>query len=490
MIKDFLRSKLQKSSSYPAFFNGGENLSWFGIAMSILSVNITFEYIQSSSANGFVTGLALSCYEWTSVFVIVFVAFFIIPRFMRLGVLTLPEYLELRFDRWTRVCMATLYLFATFALSILAITSSSLFVSELFGIDKPYAVVLIAMLGGAIFYIGGATARINISYVFFSFFVVSSSVLLFFSLKEIGGIENMINAAEGRMRVVLPADHEVLPWPAVFLGGVWLLHLNYWAFSPHISHQMLGYKTLSQTQKGLLFVASVKILLPFLMILPGIIGYGLFKDQIGNPEATLPFMIKNILPNGLQLLISIGYLSTLLTSFTIILNTATSLFTLDIYGAFIPEQEKEKKLIKVARNFILFFVIVAIIAGLSFKPQLPFFQYATLILELMAPIAASVFLTGFVSKRTPAMAARLAILLGIPLFFYIKNNYTITNVNLAGLEFLILTAFMQIYRRLAPLFEPIKLNEKFEIKFERNLMILIWSVFLITIVLSLYTTLI
>lgn len=486
MYPGILRLKNLKTTSYPDFFNGGETLHWSSIAMSILSVNITFEYIQSSAANGFSTGLALGCYEWTSVFVIVLVSFFIIPRFLRLGIITLPQYLELRFNKHTRVMMATLYLLATFTLSILAITSCWLYLNELFGIEQPYAVVLIAITGGTIFYFGGAGARANIAYLFFLIFLVSSSILLIYSLIEVGGITNLINKADGRLRVVLPADDPTLPWTTVFLGGVWLLHLNYWSFSPHICHPMLGYKTLSQTQKGLLLVASIKILLPFLMILPGIVGYEMFRDQITNPEATLPFMIKRVLPGEFQLLISLGYLSMLLTSFTIVLNTATTLFTLDIYGSFFKDKSEGQSSIQTARYFIIVFVIASIAGGLSFKPQVPFFKIATIILELMAPIAASVYLIGLFSKRTPAMAANLAIILGIPLFIIIKSTTDIGSINLAGLEFFVLVTFMLIYRMLSPLKQPIALKEKFEIKFERNLLILIWSIFLITAVCGLY----
>ncbi|HTF81387.1 MAG TPA: hypothetical protein VL947_06675, partial [Cytophagales bacterium] len=221
-----IKQALSTKQVFPDFFTGGEKTHWFAMAMSVLSMNITFEYIFSSSANGFNTGLAYACYEWTAIPVIVFIAYYIIPKFLRLGIYTLPEYLEHRYNKTTRVLMAGLFLFATWALAVLSLSSCGEFMQELFEISKHLTIIVVAFIGGMVMYFGGANSRIKNNITLFSFFLVAGLVLLFFAVKKVGGLDMLVYKSDGHLKAVMPADSKVLPWKTLFLGDIWVLHLN------------------------------------------------------------------------------------------------------------------------------------------------------------------------------------------------------------------------------------------------------------------------
>lgn len=481
---------LRTKHTYPEYFTGGDHTHWIATALSILSMNVTFEYIFSSSANGFNTGLAYGCYEWTAIPVIFFVAYYIMPQFLRMGIKTLPEYLEYRFNKTVRVMMAILFLFATLALAVLSLTTCGEFMEDLFGLSKHFTIIIIAIIGSIIMYVGGATTRIKANTFLFSFFFIAGLLLLCFTIYDVGGLDVLDYKSTTHLDAVMPADSKVLPWKTLFLGDIWVLHLNYWAFYPPISHNSLSSRSLSNTQKGLMLVGTIKIVLAFIMIIPGVVGYEIYRDQITNVEHTLPFIIGKVVPAGFEGIITMGYLATLFTTFSVIINTAMSLFTLDIYNSIIPNKGSPKNLIQISKIFIIIFVTISILGAFSFDPEMPFFHYATLILELIAPITTSVFLVAIFTKRTPPIAAIWNIVLSLPTWMVLKFAFGMTNLNIAGVLFVILILFTLSFNLFMPLPQPVVLVEKYQVKYERSLLIVIWGIFLVTIVASFYTILV
>lgn len=481
---------LKTKQVYPEYFTGGDHTHWIHTALSILSMNITFEYIFSSSANGFNTGLAYACYEWTAIPVIFFVAYYIMPQFLRMGIKTLPEYLEYRFNKTVRILMTILFLFATLAIGVFSLTACGEFMQDLFNLSKHFTIIVIAIIGSTIMYIGGAATRIKANTFLFSFFLIAGLLLLCFTIYAVGGLDELDYESTTHLNAIMPADSKVLPWKSVFLGGIWVLHLNYWAFYPPISHNSLSSRSLSNTQKGLMLVGSIKIILAFIIIIPGVVGYEMYRDQITNVEHTLPFIISKVVPAGFEGIITMGYLTTLFTAFSVIVNTAMSLFTLDIYNNIIPNKGRPKNLIQTSKIFIIIFVTVSILGAFSFDPELQFYHYASLILDLIAPITTSVFLIAIYTRRIPSIAAIWAICLSLPVWIILKLVFEMSNFNIAGTLFLILTLLMLSFKFFKPLPKPVVMIEKYQVKYERSLLIVIWGIFLITIVASFYTILI
>lgn len=239
-----------------------------------------------------------------------------------------------------------------------------------------------------------------------------------------------------------------------------------------------------------MLVGTIKIVLAFVIIIPGVVGYEIYRDQITNVEHTLPFIISKVVPAGFEGIITMGYLATLFTTFSVIINTAMSLFTLDIYNSFKPNKGSSKNLIQTSKIFIIIFVTISILGAFSFDPQLPFFHYATLILELIAPITTSVFLIAIYTKRIPSVAAICAIAISLPIWIMLKLIFNMSNINIAGSLFVILISLMLSFKLFMPLPQPVIMVEKYQVKYERSLLIVIWGIFLVTIVASFYTILI
>lgn len=484
---------------FPDFFNAGGNLHWIWIAVSLLGTNIQIEYILASAANGFTHGLAFGSFEWIGSFVLIGTALYIVPFFLRAGVLTLPEYLEYRYDKNLRRIYAGLFIIVNLLMIILILNVSAIFIEKLFDIKRELTIVTVPVIGGMIIYAGGLKVKLRLDLIVISFFLIAGIALSVFCFIKTGGIKNFFDHADGKLAGIYPMENKDLPWTGVFLGGLWLTCTFYFAFFPPIAQGFLASNSLSEAQKGLLFTATVKLLLPFIMILPGIVGYELFSDQITHPDFTLPVVIKNVVPIGLQGLILAGYIGTLFTTYNSFLNSTSTIFTLDILGITKKLHKEGIDLVGISRKFIPVFVGLSVIIGIIFKPTDVIFHYSQLLIAAVAPLVTAIFLFALFSRKTPTFAAYICTLVGFPLFFGLKMLLesgsikwlpSISLLNLSGIVFLMLFGLMGILRIAFPLKERVVVPERIKVKFERNLAVVIWSIFILTLIISIYSILI
>ncbi|MFN3405942.1 MAG: sodium:solute symporter family transporter [Cytophagaceae bacterium] len=467
------------------YFNAGGKLSWFLIGASFLGTNISFEYIFNSAANGFTVGLAFGSYEWMASFIMIIVAIYILPYFLRIGVLTLPEYLQHRFNKSTRLLMAILFVGLQTGMLIPILNSNAMFVEALWGIPGIYTILFISLCGGAIIISGGLKTKIKLDAVVVILFLFSSVVLLMFCFHETGGITNFINIAGDRLNIIQPSTHQSIPWTSVFLGGLWVLHVKYWAFFQPIAQTALASASLSESQKGFLFAASVKVLIPFLLIIPGIIGYELYASEITVPQFTLTTLISKVAPASLAGIIILGYVGTMFATYTGYLNATSVILSLDI-GSSVFKNQSEKQILRRTRITSLLIIGISICLAVIFSSTGNLFDLTLNILLSVTPVSTTVFLFAIFSKKTPAFAANISIIAGIPVFFLVRHFVNLSLLDVSGLTFLILSAFMLLNRIVFALPSDVVLPEKFAVKFERNLLVEIWGIFLVASVFTIY----
>jgi len=489
VIAYIIFKELKTKPSHSDFFNAGGRLTWLMIGASILGTNVAFAYIMNCSSNGFAVGLAYGSYEWTASLIILMVALYIAPQFLRIGILTLPEYLEYRFNKISRIFMAVIFLMSQLGIIIIMMYYNGAFMKYLWGIPNIITISFIAFIGGAIIYSGGMLSKIRLDMMVIFLFFVSGFILLILCLLKVEGISRFIHLAGGRLEVALPANHSKLPWTSVFIGGLWLMHIQYWAFYQPIAQTVVASATLSEAQKGLLFAATAKIVTPFLMIMPGIIGYELYASQITSVDDVLPFVIKKVAPTGLGGIILIGYISTMFTTFTGHLNATVVVFTKDIFPYLAPVKLRSMDTIQIARISTLVIAILSIVISYYLVPEGGFFKFTELTLLMVAPVSTTVFLFAIFSRRTSSLAAIVTMVAGIPLFFILKSFIEMSLLNISGITFLVLCGLMGIMRIIAPLSVPVIMPEKFAIKFERNLIVEIWGIFIIVAILAIYALL-
>ncbi|MFN3405646.1 MAG: sodium:solute symporter family transporter [Cytophagaceae bacterium] len=476
---------LKSKQVFPEFFNAGGELNWIKIGASILGTNLAFGYIMESAGVGFTTGFAFGSLEWTAAFVMIVVALYFVPHFLRIGILTLPEYLEYRFNRTCRIIMAIIFILFQFGLVIPILISNGIFIEYFWGIPKIVSMSFIAIIGGAIIFSGGLRSKVRLDLLVFFLFFLSAFILLVLCMIKIDGIENFINKADGRLAVALPASHDRFPWTSMFVGTIWLLHFHYWGFYQPIAQSVLASSSLSQAQKGLLFVATAKLLTPLLLIVPGIVGYELYASEISSPENALQVVIKNVVPYGMGGIIIIGYLSTMFATYTGYLNSIIVVFTNDLAQHVIPAENKEVQMVKAARLSTLAFVVLSILFAYFMVPDGPLHNFTSFFILFVAPISTAVFLFAIFTRKTPTFAITTVLLAGIPLFFIFKATLPFNDMNISLFTFFVLCAFLYLMRMASPS-EAVVMPEKFNVKFERNLSVEIWSIFVLTAACTVY----
>lgn len=468
-------------------FKGGRNLRWIWIAVSLLGTNIQIEYILASASNGFTHGLALGSFEWMGSIALLYTAIYIVPFFLSSGVLTLPEYLEYRYGRKLRMIYSVIFMLVNLVMIMLILNSSATFLDKLFGIHPELTIIAVSVVGGVIIYLGGMKGKLKLDMVVIFTFLASGLAVLIFCFVKTGGIDHFHAHADGRLTSLFPADAKVLPWTSV-VAGLTVTATFYHAFLPPIAQSFLAADSLSEAQKGLMFASTVKLLLPFILIVPGIIGYELFSTQISHPDFALPVVIQNVVPAGLRGLILTGYIGTLFTTYNSFLNSTSTIFTLDLYGKVTRDNPPTEKLIAVKQKFIPVFVIISILLGTVFKPSEVIFSYSQMLITHIAPMTTCVFLFALFSRRTPPAAAYVSTVLGIPLMFFFHSwlKLDLPMLNLSAITFLILAVMMGGIRFFFPLKEKVIMPEKLKVKFERNLIVVIWGIFILSVTAAIY----
>jgi SSS family solute:Na+ symporter len=249
---------------------------------------------------------------------------------------------------------------------------------------------------------------------------------------------------------------------------------------------MFASDSLSSAQKGVLLASSIKILIPFLFTLPGIIGYELFKDQISNADRIFPVILGQIIPAGIKGFILIAFFSTILGATNALLHACSTMLSFDIYKRFINQDASEKKLILVSRIGVVVFVVTACLLAPNLQNFEHLFQNSQYISSALAPVLAAIFLFGLYSSRTSGKVALIALFVATPVYLVLLNTTELSTLSLAGINFILTSLVLLILTLIKPLPQPFVPEEKKSIRFERNLGVFIWFVFIVTFVIAVY----
>ena len=306
-----LKSRSNKKKDAQDFFLAGRGLSWWLIGFSLIAANISTEQFVGMSGNAAShVGLAIASYEWMAAITLIVVAFGFLPHFLRAGIYTMPEFLELRFNTWARLIMAgatvLIYLLLLGAVTYSgALTMQTLFAR--YGLDVSlgagsFFIALIAMI-----YVvtGGLKASVWADLVQGSALVIGGAIVMFFAFDRLGDAATattVLDVATGevgvqtldpsqgalarfmelnanRLNMFLPSNDSVLPWTALLLG-LWIPNFYYWGLNQYITQRTLGSSSLAQGQKGIVFASYLKLVIPFIVVIPGIIAFNLFSDDM------------------------------------------------------------------------------------------------------------------------------------------------------------------------------------------------------------------
>jgi len=445
------------------YFLAGKTLPWWAIGASLIAANISAEQIIGMSGSGYAIGLAIASYEWMAALTLLIVGKFFLPVFLKNGVYTMPQFLEQRYGPSVRTLMAVfwlgLYIFVNLT-SILWL--GSIAVHTVTGLDQMWALAAIGVFALAYQLWGGLKAVALTDIVQVALLVTGGLIIAWLSLGKIGGgdvvagFHQLTTQFPEKFDMILSKDsphYKDLPGIAVLIGGLWIMNISYWGFNQYIIQRALGAKDLAEAQKGIAMAAYLKLLMPVIVVLPGIAALVLAPEGI-KPDQAYPEMMK-LLPPGLLGLVFAALVAAIVASLAAKINSIATIFTLDIYAKARPNQS-EGQLVAVGR---ITAVVAVIIGVLTAKPLLggaeQAFQFIQEFTGFFTPGIVVIFILGmFWKKATTAGALTAAIGSAIlsALFWWLqeKGIYTMPFMNRVGVVFLLSLAGAVLVSLAAP----------------------------------------
>lgn len=412
----------RKEETSEDYFLAGRGLTWWVIGFSLIASNISTEHFVGMAGQGFrEVGMAIASWEWIAAFSLIIVALFLLPRFLTTGIYTIPQFLEYRYNKHARLIMACcmLFFYTTVTIAVVLYLGAGA-LGAIFDISIVNGIWLIGILAGAYTVYGGLKAVVWSDVIQGIALLLGGALATYLGIQAIGGVDVFFETAQGRLHTVLPANHPELPWVAVFIGGMWIPNLFYWGLNQFITQRTLAAKSIDEGQKGVLFGASLKLIIPFIIVFPGIIAYELYGDAIEGPDMAYPYLIKQLLPAGLVGIMFAALFGATMSTLDSLLNSAATIFTIDIYKPYLDKGADNKRLIKVGRIATVVLVILACL----WAPQIGGMEEGGLYLFIqqywgfVQPGLVCAFFMGMLWWKVPAGAAIIGMVMNIPLYLF------------------------------------------------------------------------
>lgn len=469
----YQRKKKATMGSHDFFLAEG-SLTWWAIGASLIASNISAEQFIGMSGEGFNVGVAVAAYEWIAAVALIIIAVWFIPIYLKNKIYTMPQFLKTRYNETVALIMAIfwlfLYIFVNFT-SILYLGSVA--INELLGGGHLHTIMIVLMAMALLITLGGMKVIGYTDVIQVAVLIIGGLATIYLALQivderingvasgsVIDGFKTLMGQAPDHFHMILDKPKETtgvfgtennnnimkyiaLPGIAMYFAGQWIVNLNYWGCNQYITQRALG-ANLETARKGILFAGFMKLLMPVIVMLPGIAAYVLYKNgqlpgftggKDGAYSAVLAF-----LPAGLKGLAVAALTAAIVASLAGKANSISTIFTLDIYKKYINKDSDEKKMVWIGRMTVFISMIIAMIftwkdtLGISQEGGFTFIQKYT---GFISPGVFAMFILGFFWKRTTGAAALVGLILGFVLAIFF-NNYA---VGIFGKETLLYTAF-------------------------------------------------
>jgi SSS family solute:Na+ symporter len=394
------------------YFLGGRNFGWFAIGFTLFATNISSEHFIGLAGSGASRGLAVAQFELMAIFILILLGWVLAPIYLKSGVMTMPEFLEKRFNGKIRKIFAVLsiciYLFTKISVTLFA---GGVLFYKIFGFNIYASVIVIVLITGLYSLIGGSKAVIRTN-VFQAFVLIVGALLLtIFGLIEVGGFSGLTQKLPADyFSMFKPLSDPDFPWTGILFGAP-IIAFWYWCTDQYIVQRILGAKGLNDARRGSLLAAVLKITPIFILVLPGLIATALFPEVKGD-DAYPTLLASNLLPVGLKGLVLAGLLAAIMSSLSSVFNIVATLYTNDIYKPRHPEaSEGELVLIgRIATTVIIFTAILCVPLVREFDSQI--YIYLQSIQAYLGPPIAAVFIMGLSIKMVNSKGAVWGLIIG------------------------------------------------------------------------------
>jgi len=463
-----LTSKKETSSDY---FLASNSLPWWAVGGSLIAANISAEQFIGMSGSGYAVGFAIASYELMAAITLLIVAKFFLPVFIKKEIYTMPQFLEKRFDSRVRTGLAFFWVLLFIFVNITSVLYlGSLALQTIMGIPLLYAVIGLAIYSGTYAVTGGLKAVALTDVVQVLALIFGGLVATYMVLEAAGGgllsgLATLVEKAPEKFDMILEKsnpEYMNLPGISVLVGGMWIANLYYWGTNQYIIQKSLASKSLDEAQTGTAVAAMIKVILPLIVVIPGIAAYVL-GAEISKPDEAYPWVITNYVGSGFKGIAIAALIAAIGSSVAAIVNSASTIFTLDIYRPLFMTSDAERKqiltplennssqltvkeehkLIRVGKISGLLFLLIGVLIAPSLGSLEQAFQYIQEYTGFISPGVLAIFVLGLFWKRTSTNAALIGVILAIPLSMGFKFlTPGIPFLDRMGLCFLLISAIM------------------------------------------------
>jgi SSS family solute:Na+ symporter len=435
------------------YFLAGKSLPWWAIGASLIAANISAEQIIGMSGSGFAVGLAIASYEWMAAITLIIVAKYLLPIFIEKKLYTIPQFIEQRFNKTLKTILAIfwigLFVFVNLTtVMFLGAKALDTIMGTGDGSLLVYALIGLALIAAAYSLYGGLSAVAWTDVLQVGLLVLGglvTTVVALYNITPEGGMINgayhLYEVAGDKFNMILKRgnpEFDNLPGIAVLIGGMWVANLYYWGFNQYIIQRTLAAKSLRESQKGMIFAAFLKLVIPLIVVIPGIIVYVLYvqpdgtaqipgiTDVFSNPDGSIeydnayPWLMKIFLAPGFLGLVVAALAAAIVSSLASMLNSVATIFTMDIYRPYINPDASDKQTVNMGRISASVALVVAVFMAPQLQSVPQVFQYIQEYTGIVSPGILAVFLMGLFWKKTTTKGAIYGVLASIAIALMLK----------------------------------------------------------------------
>lgn len=435
------------------YFLASKSLPWWAIGASLIAANISAEQIIGMSGSGFAVGLAIASYEWMAAVTLIIVGKYLLPIFIEKELYTIPEFVEQRFNTTLKTILAVfwigLFVFVNLTtVMFLGAKALDTIMGTGDGSLLVYALIGLASIAAAYSLYGGLAAVAWTDVLQVGLLVLGGLVTTLIALYNVtpeGGILNgmvhLYDVAGDKFNMILDRSNpefQNLPGIAVLIGGMWVANLYYWGFNQYIIQRTLAAKSLKESQRGIIFAAFLKLIIPLIVVIPGIIVYVLYTQPEGTTQIpgiidvftnttggieydnAYPWLIKVFLTPGFKGLVVAALAAAIVSSLASMLNSVGTIFTMDIYRQYFNKNASDKQTVNTGRISAAIALIIAVLLAPQLQTVPQVFQYIQEYTGLVSPGILAVFLMGLFWKQTTTKGAIYGVLSSIVIALLLK----------------------------------------------------------------------
>ena len=422
--------RADRTKDTKSYFFASNSLPWYLVGSSVIAANISAEQFIGMSGSGFAMGMAIATYEWLAATMLVMVGLWFLPVFIKMDIHTMPQFLERRYNRLIKNVLAVFWLLLFILVNLTSILYlGALSLKSVFGINLEYAIGGLALFALLLTVGGGLRTIANTDVIQVLFLVLGGLTTTWIALDAVSGgtgpvsgFAVLIREAPEKFHMILDRsdpNYRYMPGIRSILGGIWIAGIYYFGANQYIIQKALSSRDLREARRGMVFAGYLKLLIPLLVVLPGIAAFCL-KAGISKPDEAYPWLLNHFVPAGIKGFVFAALIAAIVSSLAAIINSAATIFSVDLYKGSLRPSASETQIVRIGRISSLIAVLAAAVIASALSGIQQVFQFIQEATGLVSPGITAMFLLGIFWERTTSRAAWIAVLLTLPVPLVLK----------------------------------------------------------------------